>query len=156
MVGCGDKSGSTVPASQVDAFDNETTAEWLGKDERGQICSLKLSADEGVASLELKGFYKVDYKIPTPGSGLYGVYYWEQTFSPVTHIIGEPRISTSSWRGGVVIEGQGKPLFWDGTDARHKLVIKPSLAHPKEVSYHTTHRVAGVIPMVIIDMKCRF
>ena len=53
-----------------------------------------------------------------------------------------------------VLEGDGKPLFWDVGPLHHKFVFKPSIKAPKTVTYHSVARVVGVVPYVVIEGEC--
>ncbi len=147
------------PAAESDETESKQAAlqptTFQGVDDRGQPCSYTVGNDAR-ESLTLHGTYKVDYKIPTPGSGIYGINYWDATFDGAFNFVRPPAQRRAFWGGGDVVEGKGKPLFWDGDDAFHVIVARPSLGNPKEVTYHTTHRIAGVVPMVVIDLACKF
>ena len=152
MAGCGDDKKSSGPSSNLsDATESRVL---VGKDEQGEPCSLT-TPTEGRKEIELKGKFKVDYKIPAPFSRIYGVRYWDATFSTSRNVTGEPTLSKPFFFKKEVLEGRGKHLLWDG-DADHRLEFKPSLAAPVEVTYHSAQLIGNVIPFVIIDLRCRF
>ena len=155
MTACGgDFKGDRPALSRTSSLGGEKTL--TGKDDRGESCSLKVPAEDGGTEVALGGQFKVDYKIPAPLSGLYGVYYWNATFATSSNVIGAPSIGKALFFNKIVFEGRGKPLFWDGTDSLHHLEFKPSLTQPSEVTYHATQRIAGILPFVTVDLHCTF
>jgi len=152
--------GRETPAYRIAAVAPSTetsTQKFEGKAYNGKPCSLELTqnSDGSLKSLKLTEEFKVDYKIPSPGSGLYGVYYWQETFDTAVNLADSSLKEKRSLLGDAdVLEGDGKPLFWDVGPLHHKFVFKPSLKAPKKITYHSVARVAAVVPFVVIDGEC--
>jgi len=155
--GCGPhRESSEVSSASSAVVGGERVFE--GVSFQGKSCTLKMVHDaEGkLKSFELTEEFKVDYKIPTPGSGLYGVYYWPTTLQSEVHLAaGSWAVKPSFLRDAEVVEGKGKALFWDG-NRHHQLVFKPSTASPRSVTYSSAERVLGAIPTVMIEGLCNF
>lgn len=127
-----------------------------GVDDQGASCVLTLTQDAGdqLLALSLKGTFVVDYKIPTPGSGIYGKNRWDGTFDSTVNAA-EKFSQSSGWFGGHKVYGRGKPLFWDVPTVDHYVTLSPSLAQPTSASYHSEQKVAVVIPFVVTDLQCK-
>lgn len=154
--------GKSTPNAELSATQPDVTTTSVkleGKGYEGKPCTLEVEQklDGSLKSLKFSEDFKVDYKIPAPGSGLYGVYYWPKTFETGVHLAESSLNVKRSLLGDAdVLEGDGKPLFWDAGTLHHKFVFKPSLKAPKKVTYHSVNRVAGVVPFVVIDGECNF
>ena len=155
LVACGQAtrdSGSQLAAASATEPQSTTLR---GSDAEGDACSvtITLGADGAVAGLRLDGKFQVDYKLPTPGSGLYGKYRWAGSFD--SHVQIADNFSVSRWFGAEYLQGKGKPLFWDTPTVDHKVTATPSLARPTEVSYHSSQNLAVLIPFVTTDLSCK-
>lgn len=154
--------GRSAPNAELSAAQPDATTtlvKFEGKGYEGKPCILEVEQklDGSLKSLKFSEDFKVDYKIPAPGSGLYGVYYWPKTFDTDVHLAESSLNVKRSLLGDAdVLEGDGRPLFWDAGTLHHKFVFKPSLKAPKKVTYHSVNRVAGVVPFVVIDGECNF
>ena len=155
--GCGTQSNNSVISASKTI---ETPAnKFNGIGFNGKPCSLEIdrTSDGKVLALRFKEEFKVDYKLPSPGSGLYGVYYWGATFDSNTNIAsGHVDVKRSFLGDADVVEGDGKPLFWSVPEHHHKFVVKPSLDAPKSLTYHAVERLLGAVPFVITDGVCNF
>ncbi len=154
---CGVQSNTSVD-SGVKAI--ETAANKIeGVGFQGKPCSLEIdrTSDGKVSALRFKEEFKVDYKLPSPGSGLFGVYYWGATFDSDTNIASRSvEVKRSILGDADIVEGDGKPLFWGVPEHHHKFVIKPSLDAPKSLTYHSVERILGAVPFVVTDGVCTF
>lgn len=156
VLACG-RQASHAELSTTDQSTDVSVKKHEGKGYEGQPCSLEIeeNADGSLKRLKFAGDFKVDYKIPAPGSGLYGVYSWDNTFDTAVHVVDSSlRVKRSLLGDADVLEGDGKPLFWDTGKIHHKLVFKPSLKDPRKVTYHSVNRLVAVVPFVVIDHEC--
>ncbi|MBM4251470.1 MAG: hypothetical protein FJ146_05830 [Deltaproteobacteria bacterium] len=157
LVSCGRApQGATVKAV-AGAEASLHVEKFSGTNEQGGGCSVAISYDtQGeVKGIVLNGTYTVDYKIPAPLSGLYGKYFYPGAFDAATSIkSGDLKISHAWFGSDVVLEGHGKPLFWDTPDTHHKVTIKGDSLTPEAVSYYTIQRIAGVVPFVETSLEC--
>jgi len=157
LASCGRaRQGSTVKETQG-ATESLRVNKYSGTNDQGGGCSVEIRYnDQGeVKGVALSGTYTVDYKIPAPLSGLYGKYFYPGDFDSVTSIKADDLKISNAWFGSnVVVEGSGKPLFWDTPDTHHKVTIKGDLQAPESVSYYTVQRIAGVIPFVETSLEC--
>jgi hypothetical protein len=158
VFGCG-RSAPNTELSAAQPSVATTAVKFEGKGFENKPCTLEVDQkpDGSLKSLKFSEDFKVDYKMPAPGSGLYGVYYWPKTFDTAVNLVDSSLTVKRSLLGDAdVLEGDGKPLFWDAGTLHHKFVFKPSLKAPKKVTYHSVNRVAGVVPFVVIDGECNF
>ncbi len=114
------------------------TRSFEGVDEHGDRCALELTAtDQGeLVALHYQGTFTAHYKIPTPGSGLYGDYRWEGEFTMDrnTDASGLKVRKRLLW-GGTEIKAHGKPIFWDVPESDHLFVLKGDLESPESLTY---------------------
>jgi hypothetical protein len=152
--------GRETPSAQVAAvapITESSTQKLEGKAYNEKPCSLEVTQnpDGSLKNLKFTEEFKVDYKIPAPGSGLYGIYYWQETFDTAVNLADSSlKVKRSLLGDADVLEGDGKPLFWDVGPLHHKFVFKPSLKAPKKITYHSVARIAAVVPFVVIDGEC--
>ena len=128
-----------------------------GVDDRGDQCLVELRLDDQsrLVGVNLSGTYTVDYKIPAPISGIYGVQRMPGLFDSKENIAaGGVKISKAWFGGGTVLAGTGKPLFWDVPDASHQVTVNGSLELPTSVVYSSVTKIAGILPFVTIDLNC--
>lgn len=155
---CG-KETDNSSLSAADPAPSLVSTKLSGTGYNNKPCTLEVerNTDGSLKGLKFSQDFKVDYKIPAPGSGLYGVYYWPNTFDTSVNLADSSlSIERSLLRDADILEGDGQPLFWNVDKLHHKLVFKPSLTSPKKVTYHSVSRLAGVVPFVVIDGECNF
>ncbi len=129
-----------------------------GTDSLGRPCSFTYEKNtQGLLTqLSLKGTYLVDYKIPAPLSGIYGVQHWPGEFNMGVHTPNSPLAVKKNWLGNSeYVEGEGKPLFFDTPTHHHKITFEGGLGASKVVRYHATQKIGGVIPFITIDLECK-
>lgn len=156
QVGCGTKTEPSKTSLRQAVEATSQTLEGIGYN--GKTCFLhSMRGDDGkLQQVQFKEDFKVEYKLPAPASGLYGVYYWPANFDTDVQLAsGQWSVKRSLLRDADVLEGDGKALFWDGT-RHHKLVFKPSIQAPKSVSYSSVEYLLGLIPFVVLDGLCTF
>lgn len=149
--------GTTPSSENSTASSLEST--WYGVDSENAPCSftLALGPTGTVEVLQLTGTFVSDYKIPTPLSGLYGIYRTPAQLDQDNNMSEKQADLSRSWlRDADVIKGRGKPVLWDQPFHDHKLVIKPHSQKPESVEYSAHQRLAGVLPFVDMSLKCTF
>jgi hypothetical protein len=157
ITSCGHETKSSVINSAATELKLTEQTKFVGTTDNGVSCTveLRLNDNNEVTGAKLSGTYTVDYKIPAPLSGLYGVYNMPGEFDSATNIKSGDLKVGRGWLGGdLALEGSGKPIFWDTPDIHHKLTIKGSLTEPESVYYSSTMKIAGILPFVKIDLNC--
>ena len=155
--GCGrDSKQASAALAQDEAI--TSVQSYRGSDPLGKECSLQLSFDAAnqLLALALTATFKVDYKIPMPLSGLYGIYYWPGEFTTSRNL--QPttmRVDKSWFNQDVVVSGKGKPIFFDVPELTQTVTLKDGLAQPTAVTYASTYRVAGVVPVNQVSLDCQ-
>ena len=154
--------GCTAPtavdeAADAVASDALSSSRTNGIDDERSVCIFGIALDpQGqVSSLELRGTFSVDYKIPTPGSGIYGLQRWQGALTADGNMAETgPKTHRSFLNDADIVEGRGFPIFWNNEVTDHKLIVKPSLANPSTVRYESTTKILGFIPFTVSTMTC--
>ncbi len=138
--------------------ENAAVGSVQGVDTEKAPCSLSYErgADGTLSDLKVEATFVVDYKIPMPGSGLYGVYRWPGSFTLAKNAREGLKLKRSFLGDADVITGKGEPLFWSAGMHDHKFVVKPSLANPQTLSYEAKEKVGGVLTTVELSLNCQF
>ena len=157
-VSCGRAPQGSSTKELAAATESAKVKKFAGTNEQGAVCNLELQIDDTktLKSLHLSGTYTVDYKIPAPLSGLYGKYFYPGQFDSHTSInASELKIGQAWLSNNVVVEGKGKPLFWDTPEDYHKVTVHGGLDHPESATYHSSHRLVAVVPFIETDLVCK-
>jgi len=157
IASCGHETKTSDIKSASTELKLTNQIKFVGTNDQGVSCTvdLRLNAKNELTGAMLSGTFTVDYKIPAPASGLYGIYNMPGAFDSAMNIKSDDlKIGRGLLGGDLTLEGNGKPIFWDVPDAHHKVTIKGSLADPQSANYSSTTKIAGILPFVKMELSC--